>query len=108
MSKFVETAVANSKEKTAKEQAEKAQPVLKAMIEAKAKAQEAKIIGLKASLTEADASVEKAQGTVTTDADYYLETVFARMTSRDNVAEDLKVAETTLDEINDTLKVFVD
>jgi len=106
MSKFVEIAVKNSKEETAREVAVKAQPVLKAKIQAKVQAQKAVIIEKEIELDEANSSVEKAQGYVTTDVDNYLTRLFDEMTDRDEVAEDLAQAQSLLEELEETSKVF--
>jgi Holliday junction resolvase RusA-like endonuclease len=107
MSKFVTIAVANSKEETAKEVALATQPVLKAKLEAKIQAQKAVIIEKAISLKEADKEVEKATGFVTKNVDNYLERLFDAMTYRDEIAEDHKQAETLLEELEETLKVFI-
>jgi len=106
MSKFVEIAVKNSKEETAKISAEKVQPIIKAKIEAKTQAQKAIIIEKEIEVTEAESAVEKAQGFVTTDVDDYLEQLFEAFTDRDELAEDLKQAQSLLTELEATLEVF--
>ena len=105
-SKFVEIAVKNSKEETAKQVAERTQPILRAKLDSKVKAQEAVIIEAEIQLQEADEAVENAQGYVTTNVDTYLKNLFAEMTERDLIAEDLSQASSLLEELQDTLKVF--
>ena len=107
MSKFVELAVANNKEETAKIRAEKAQPILKARVEAKIKAQEAVILEQRVNFNEAEASVKQAQGYITTNVDNFLEGILDIMTIRDEAAEELKEAERLLEDLENILKIFV-
>ena len=106
MSKFVEIAISNSKEETTKQQAESVQPILKARIEARIKAQEAEIIECKIFLEQAEEHVIVARGYVTKNAEEYIQNVFDVMTNRDTFAADLEEAETLLTELADIVKVF--
>jgi chaperonin cofactor prefoldin len=106
MSKFVEIAVKNSTEETAKQKAERIQPILKSKLEAKLKAQEAVIIEKEIELKEAEEIVEKSTGTMTTNPDFYLNEVFVAMQNRDEIAAQLAEAEALLDEMTELLRIF--
>lgn len=106
MSKFVEIAVQNSKEETTKQQAESVQPVLKARIEARVKAQEAEIIECKIALEQAEVAVNDARGFVTKNAESYIQNIFHAMTNRDSYAADLEEATTLLTDLEDITSVF--
>lgn len=81
-------------------------PVLKAELESIVKSQEAKIIKLKAKLTQAEANVDKARGYMTDSGESWLSKVNAAKNSRDEIAEDLKVAELEYDDAKSELAIF--
>ena len=81
-------------------------PILKAELESIVKSQEAKIIKLNAKLTQAEINVDKARGYITDSGETWLSKVNTAKNTRDEIAEDLRVAQAEFDDAKSELGLF--
>lgn len=106
MSKYTELAKKANEAENIELQIAKAEPLLKVRLEAIISSQKATVMVAKANLTEAEANVDKVRGNITTDASAWVKNLNAAKDARDQAAEEVRVAEDFLDDLEDELKLF--
>lgn len=106
MSKYTELAKKINQQEDIDSKIIKAEPVLKARLEAIISSQKATVMLASSNLTEAEAAVDKARGYITNDAKAWLQGVDRAKTARDEAAEELRVSEEYLEDLEAELKLF--
>ena len=104
--KYVDLAEKANTTQTAKEQASANAPVLKAELESIVKSKEAAIIKLKAKFKKSEADVDTARGYITDSGEHWLSRVNRAKDVRDQLAEELKVAELEFEDASSELALF--
>jgi len=106
MSKYVTLAVATAKTDDVKTAATKAEPILKAKLNAIISSQRAKVIELDANRTQLESEIKDARGLVTVNATLWLNSLMDIKLKRDQVVEELSAATELLVELEEELLLF--
>ena len=106
MSKYTELAKAANQEENILTKIENNEPILKAEVEAMVQSQKATVIRSRNVYNQAEKAVDKARGFITDKGSDYMRKVDAAKDARDQAAEELKVAEARLEDLEAELKLF--
>ena len=106
MSKYTELAKAANQEENILTKIENNEPILKAEVEAMVQSQKATVIRATNTFNQAEKAVDKARGYITDSGKVYMSKVDVAKDARDQAAEELKVAEARLEDLEAELKLF--
>ncbi len=106
MSKYTELAKKANEVENIETKISASEPILKVRLEAIISSQKATVMVAKSELAVAEANVDKVRGKITVDANGWVRNLNEAKDARDRAAEEVKVAEDFLDDLEDELKLF--
>lgn len=107
MSKYTELAKKANQVENIEAQIENVELILKAEVEALVQTQRATVIRAKNTFSQCEKAVDKARGLITDKGSVYIRTLDAAKNARDEAAEQLRVEEDRLNDLQEDLKFFV-